>query len=80
LINENRRLMLENRHISIDYNELVSESDRMADKIIALEFVLDELSDKVSTLEGRIDYWRRECTKLKKAHKNCHKKKIILYR
>ncbi len=79
-IRENRSLMLENRNLMMDHNSLVVENDRMADRIMALEFERDELIDNESILKKRIEYWRKQFRKLQAKHSKCSEKSIILYR
>jgi hypothetical protein len=87
LVTENRGLRLQNSDLRSGYCSLVEECDRMADKIIALEFERDQLTDNNSTLNERVEYWRKEFrklkslhSKLKRKHNNCSSKNIILYR
>jgi hypothetical protein len=67
--------------------ELENENNRLSEKIIALETVIDNLVDRESTLERRAEYWRqmylvicKKYKKLERKFKNCPKKSIILYR
>ena len=67
--------------------DLANENDWLREKVIWLETKIEALSDRESTLDSRIEYWRQLYTsqiakyrKLQKVHYNCPKKSIFLYR
>ncbi len=71
----------------LEAHDLSLENARLSDKIIALETRIDQLIDRDSTLERRVEYWRKMyitlCKKYKKLeseHEECKSKYIILYR
>jgi len=74
-------------HRRFESFDLSFENQRLTEKIIVLESVLDQLSDRESTLENRVEYWRNmyvsQCSKyrkLQRVHSLCPKHSIILYR
>jgi hypothetical protein len=87
LIAENQRLSLHVLKLRNGYCSMVEECDTLSDKVMALEFERDALNDLKSTLNERVEYWRKEYRnlqtvhrKLKRIHRKCRSKNIILYR
>jgi hypothetical protein len=76
-----------NCHRRVKEYDLVTENNELFDKVLELETKIDMLSDRESTWENRVGYWRkmfiaisRKYKRLERRHANCPKKSIILYR